>query len=106
MAKQELKVKAKFIKKVAKEKIELNTALIEKRRLLVGIKGYCTDLSEHQLSNEMVIDRYHQLWHVEQSFRMSKFDLQARPIFHQKQEAIKAHVLICFVALIIENTWS
>ena len=56
VAKQELKVKAKFIKKVAKEKIELNTALIEKRRLLVGIKGYCTDLSEHQLSNEMVID--------------------------------------------------
>lgn len=103
VAKQELKVKAKFIKKVAKEKIELNTALIEKRRLLVGIKGYCTDLSEHQLSNEMVIDRYHQLWHVEQSFRMSKFDLQARPIFHQKQEAIKAHVLICFVALIIEK---
>jgi transposase len=101
--KQSLKVKAKFVKKVTKEKIELNTALIEKRKLLLGIKGYCTDLSEQQLSNELVISRYHQLWHVEQSFRMSKFDLQARPIYHQKQDAIKAHVLICFVALIAEK---
>jgi hypothetical protein len=103
VAKQSLKVKAQFIKKVTKEKIELNTALIEKRRLLLGIKGYCTDLSEKQLSNEKVIERYHQLWHIEQSFRMSKFDLQARPIYHQKQEAIKAHVLICFVALMSEK---
>ena len=103
VARQSLKVKAKFVRKVTKEKIELNTALIEKRRLLLGIKGYCTDLSEQQLSNKLVISRYHQLWHVEQSFRMSKFDLQARPIYHQKHDAIKAHVLICFVALIVEK---
>jgi len=103
VSRQSLKVRAKFIRKVTKEKIELNTALIEKRRLLLGIKGYCTDLSEQQLSNELVISRYHQLWHVEQSFRMSKFDLQARPIYHHKHEAIKAHVLICFVALIVEK---
>lgn len=101
--KQSLKGKAKFIRKVTKEKIELNTALIEKRRLLLGIKGYCTDLSEQQLSNQLIICRYHQLWHVEQSFRMSKSDLQARPIYHQKHDAIKAHVLICFVALIVEK---
>ncbi len=102
VARQELKIKAKFVRKVTKEKIELNTELIEKRRLLLGIKGY-SDLLEQQLSNEQVIQRYHQLWHVEQSFRMSKFDLQARPIYHQKHEAIKAHVLICFVALIAEK---
>jgi transposase len=101
--KQSLKVRAKFVKKITKEKIELNTALIEKRKLLLGIKGYCTDLSEQQLSNELVISRYHQLWHVEQSFRMSKFDLQARLIYHQKHDAVKAHVLICFVSLIIEK---
>ncbi len=103
VAKQELKERAKFVRKVTKEKIELNIELIEKRRLLLGIKGYCTNLSEQQLSNEMVIDRYHQLWHVEQSFRMSKFDLQARPIYHQNHDAIIAHVLICFVALIAEK---
>lgn len=103
VAKQSLKVKAQFVKKVTKEKIELNTALIEKRRLLLGIKGYCTDLSEQLLSKELVIERYHHLWQIERSFRISKFDLQTRPIYHQKQEAIKAHVLICFIALLVEK---
>ena len=51
---------------------------------MLGIKGYCTNLPEQQLSNQMVIDRYHQLWHIEQSFRMSKFDLQTRPIIPSK----------------------
>ena len=77
--------------------------MIEKRKLLQGIKGYCTDLSDSQLSSQQAIERYHHLWRVEQSFRMSKFDLEARPIFHQKEEAIKSHVLICFVALVIEK---
>lgn len=103
VAKQDLKVRVRFIRKVSKEKIELNTELIEKRRLLLGIKGYCTDLPKKLLSNQMVIERYHQLWHIEQSFRMSKFDLQARPIYHQRHDAIKAHVLICFVALMAEK---
>lgn len=103
VAKQSLGNKAKFVKRVSKEKIELNTALIEKRKLLLGIKGYCTDLSEDQLSNNDVIDRYHQLWHVEQSFRMSKYDLEARPIYHYKEDAIRSHILICFIALIIEK---
>lgn len=101
--KQSAGSKAKFIKRISKEKIELNTALIEKRKLLLGIKGYCTDLSETQLSSQQAIERYHSLWRVEQSFRMSKFDLEARPIYHQKEDAIRSHVLICFVALIIEK---
>ena len=65
------------MKRIAKEKIELNMALIEKRKLLLGIIGYYTDLSEPQLPGQQVIERYHHLWRVEQSFRMSKFDLEA-----------------------------
>jgi transposase len=103
VAKQSSGFKTKFIKRVSKEKIELNTALIEKRRLLLGIKGYCTNLPENDLSAKDAIERYHHLWRVEQSFRMSKYDLEARPIYHQKEGAIRAHVLICFLALIIEK---
>jgi transposase len=103
VAKQSSGAKARFIKRISKEKIELNIDLIEKRKLLLGIKGYCTDLPENKLSNEQVIDRYHKLWHIEQSFRMSKFDLQARPIYHRNEDAIRSHVLICFVALIAEK---
>ena len=95
--------RAKFIKKLSEEKVKLNEPLIEKHKLLLGIKGYCTDIPESELSNEDVISRYHNLWRVEQSFRMSKSDLEARPIFHHKEDAIRSHVLICFVALIIEK---
>ena len=95
--------KATFVKRVSKESVELNTALITKRKLLLGIKGYCTNIDETNLSNEEVIKQYHQLWRIEQSFRMSKNDLETRPIFHRKEEAIRSHVLICFEALILEK---
>ena len=43
-------------------------------------KGYTTNLTT--ASAEFVIDAYHQLWRIEKAFRMSKHDLQARPIYH------------------------
>ena len=48
-----------------------------------------------------VLSSYHDLWQVEQSFRMSKSDLQARPMFHRQPEAIEAHLTIVFTALAI-----
>jgi transposase len=103
VAKQSDGKRVKFVKKVSKQKMVLNNALIEKHQLLAGIKGYCTNIAEENLSNEKVIDYYHQLWRIEQSFRMSKSDLEARPVFHRKENAIRSHVLICFVALIMEK---
>lgn len=93
----------KFVKRISEQKVELNKPLIEKRKLLLGIKGYCTDLSTEKLSNEKVIAHYHNLWRIEQSFRMSKSDLETRPVYHRKEEAVRSHVLICFVALMVEK---
>ena len=101
VAEQSVGKGAKFVKRISKEKVELNKPLIEKRKLLLGIKGYCTDLSQEKLSNEKVISHYHNLWRIEQSFRMSKSDLETRPIFHRKEDAVRSHILICFVALMI-----
>ena len=50
-----------------------------------------------------IIDKYHQLWHVEQSFRMTKTDLQARPIFHHLRDSIEAHLTIVFAALAVSR---
>jgi len=50
-----------------------------------------------------VIGSYHDLWQVEASFRMSKTDLRARPIFHHTKEAIEAHLTIVFAALAISR---
>ena len=76
----------------------LNQKLIERTKLLWGIKGYFTDLS---LPNEKIIDHYHNLWQVEKSFRMSKSDLLMRPIYHFKKQGIEAHILICVMALAV-----
>jgi len=48
-----------------------------------------------------VIASYHDLWRVEQSFRMSKTDLRARPMFHHTRDAIEAHLSIVFAALAV-----
>lgn len=48
-----------------------------------------------------VIASYHALWQVEASFRMSKTDLRARPMFHHTREAIEAHLTVVFTALAI-----
>ncbi len=92
--------KTKFIK-TTEAKNQLNTELIDKTNILLGIKGYYTNLDEKIISNQLVIERYHQLYKIEQSFRISKHDLKTRPIFHYKEEAIRVHLLICFMALAI-----
>jgi transposase len=52
---------------------------------------------------QFVIDTYHQLWRIEKSFRMSKPDLQARPIYHHTRESIEAHLSIVFAALAVSH---
>lgn len=94
--------KLKFTKSSG-EKIEINEALIEKTKKLLGIKGYYTNIEEEVVGNTMVIERYHELYKIEQAFRISKNDLQTRPIFHFKEQPIKLHVLICFMALVISK---
>jgi len=79
----------------------VNRDLEAKARALAGIKGYTTNLVDQ--SAQFVIDAYHQLWRIEKSFRMSKHDLQARPIYHHKRQSIEAHLTIVFAALAVSH---
>jgi transposase len=94
--------KAKFVK-AHNEKLKINEDLIQKTTKLLGIKGYYTDMSEQDISTSKVIERYHELYKVEQAFRVAKSDLETRPIFHFKEDPIKLHLLICFLALVISK---
>ena len=85
------------------QNLELNEELIEKTKKLLGIKGYYTNLEEQVADNKTIIERYHELYRVEQAFRISKSDLETRPIFHFKEQPIKLHILICFMALSISK---
>jgi len=92
----------KFTKSTA-NKIVLNNKLIDKTQKLLGIKGYYTNLKESKLSSTIIIARYHELYKIEQAFRIAKSDLQTKPIFHYKEEPIKLHLLICFMALVVSK---
>ena len=72
---------------------------IQQARNTAGLKGYVTDIPESLMDGAEVIRQYHQLWRVEQSFRMSKHDLAARPMYHHDHEAINAHLTIVYAAL-------
>lgn len=103
VAKKEPGKRAKFVKKLLNDKsgFVLDMELKEKTEKLLGIKGYCTNIPEDEISNEKIIAYYHDLWRIEQAFRISKTDLKTRPIFHYEHDAIKAHVLLCFMALMM-----
>lgn len=103
VVKQPSKNKKLKFTKTEGEKIKLNEGLIAKTKKLLGIKGYYTNLSEKDVDNKTIIERYHELYKIEQAFRISKSDLQTRPIFHFKEQPIKLHILICFIALVISK---
>jgi hypothetical protein len=94
--------KVKFLK-TEEAKTKLNEELIEKTTKLLGIKGYYTDIEESVADSKIIIERYHDLYKIEQAFRVSKNDLKTRPIFHFKEEPIKLHLLICFMALAVSK---
>jgi len=88
----------RFLLKQPAAAYSLNTGLVKKSKLLLGIKGYHTNLN---LPEKLVIERYRELWQVEKAFRLSKADLAARPVYHFKSRAITAHLLICVTALAV-----
>ncbi len=92
----------KFVKNASHARYALNTDLIARTKLLLGVKGYYTNMPP-EIDNDMIISHYSNLWHVEQAFRIAKSDLRIRPIYHFKERAIQFHVLICFMALAVSK---
>jgi hypothetical protein len=85
----------------------VNRDLEAKARALAGIKGYVTNLAAcpdgTPVTADFVIGAYHRLFEIEKSFRMSKHDLQARPIYHHKRDSIEAHLTVVFAALAVSR---
>jgi len=62
---------------------------------------YVIVTSRHYESDEWVIDTYRGLWRIEETFKVTKSDLEARPVWLSRTDRIEAHFLICFIALLI-----
>lgn len=92
----------RFVKTHAGDRV-LDEASLARAQSLVGLKGYATNVPAAVMPASEVIARYHELWRVERSFRMSKSDLRARPMFHRTRDAIEAHLTIVVTALAVAH---
>lgn len=82
-----------------KASVILNEEAIEKDRSLAGFNMLVT--SEYKMKDQDIYDAYHNLWRIEESFRVMKSELDARPVYLQKEDSIKGHFLICYVTVLL-----
>lgn len=80
---------------------ELNEDAVKKAKELAGYNLIVT--SEINMSENEIYETYHNLWKIEESFRIMKSDLDARPVFLQKEASIKGHFTICYIAVLLER---
>ena len=103
---------AKYVKKVDYDKdtgeiltassiLDIDEDLIREEETLDGY--YMLLTSEMDTPDDKIIDMYRGLWRIEESFKITKSELEARPVYVWTREHIEAHFLTCFVALTISR---
>lgn len=86
-------------KTTGKIKVEMNEKAIENAKKLAGYNMIIT--SETRMQASEIYAAYHNLWRIEESFRIMKSQLDARPVYVQKQETITGHFLICYLSVLL-----
>lgn len=107
MAREDLGNSAKYIKVTSKDKngkkirplIEIDQDKIDEDLKYTGYNLLVT--SELDMDPLQIYDTYHSLWKIEESFRITKSYLDARPVYVQKKETIYGHFLICYLSLFL-----
>ena len=84
-----------------KAQVSLNQNAIDKDMQFAGYNLIIT--SETRMKDDDIYGTYHNLWRIEESFRIMKSDLDARPVFVQKENTIKGHFLICYLTVTLER---
>lgn len=84
-----------------KATVSINQDAIDKDLMFAGYNLLVT--SEIKMNDIDIYNIYHNLWRIEESFKIMKSDLDARPVFLQKEDSIKGHFLICYIAVLLER---
>lgn len=84
-----------------KASVSINQEAIDKDLKFAGYNLLVT--SEIEMSDRDIYNTYHNLWRIEESFKIMKSDLDARPVFLQKEDTIKGHFLICYLTVLLER---
>lgn len=84
-----------------KYKTPAKSKAIDKDKELAGYNMLVT--SEINMSSKDIYNAYHQLWQIEESFRIMKSELDTRPVYLQKENRIKGHFFICYTAVLLSR---
>ena len=84
-----------------KIRVTMNEEKINEDLKLAGYNLLVT--SELHMSSAEIYTAYHNLWRIEESFRVMKSQLDARPVYLQKEETITGHFLICYLAVLLSR---
>lgn len=84
-----------------KIKVAINEKAVEKALSLAGYNLLVT--SEAGMSGSGIYRTYHNLWRIEESFRIMKSQLDARPVYLQKEDTITGHFLICYLTVFLSR---
>ena len=95
----------KYINQTNKEKDKPEYALAESKiEQDAQFDGYyAIQVSEKNMNAADVLDAYHTLWKIEESFRIMKSTLEIRPVYHSSPNRIKGHFVVCFLAFLMER---
>lgn len=88
-------------KKGEKASVSINQDAVDKDLKFAGYNLLVT--SETEMDDTDIYNTYHNLWRIEESFKIMKSDLDARPVFLQREDAIKGHFLICYLTVLLER---
>jgi len=88
----------KYLQLEGETKISIDYKKYEEDSKWDGLKGYVTNTD---MPCKEVISTYTNLWNIEKAFRISKTDLQIRPIYHRLRDRIEAHICVSFMSYLL-----
>jgi len=89
----------RYVKELKSGKLKIDKAKVQRDEKLDG--KYLLSSSDESLSAEDIARGYKQLLEVERAFRTLKSTLCLRPVYHSKDERIRSHVVLCWLALLL-----
>ena len=90
------KAKRYFIKNTGQNKYELDQEKIQQQARFDGFKAIATNTAD--VTPQLAIEKYKDLYKIEQSFRSFKSYFETRPMFHWTDTRIEGHIMLCYIS--------
>jgi len=88
----------RYLKLEGESKVAIDEKKLEQASQWDGLHGIITNIEEMKAVD--AVAHYHDLWQIEETFRITKHDLSIRPIYHWTSKRIRAHIAMCYIALV------